>query len=272
MRVLDFCFAARPLLQLPIWTVYLVALHYHHLLSGERFAFLDLALMAMISIVFTAAAYLNQVYDFESDRINNKVGFLQRGFLSQNALMRGCLLCLVVPFVVSPFVSWLTLFIVAQLVFLAIVYSAPPPRLKDRPVGGLFANAYGHGFLVAVAVMPDMTLHNAGQLGWDLPFYFFFAVGATYVLTTIPDRIGDAASGKRTIAVILGRNGALWVAFALLGLAEASVRLAAKTPLLLLTLLAGFWYPVYLAFVVALLFGTRAYYRRRFGLIYPELA
>jgi 4-hydroxybenzoate polyprenyltransferase len=303
MRLLDYFFAARPLLQLPIWTVYLVALHYHHQLSGERFAGIDLAIMAGLSLIFTGAVYLNQVFDFETDRINQKVGFLQRGLLSQVALMRGCLVCLVLPLALAPLVSWLVLFVAAQLVVLAIVYSASPMRLKDRPIGGLLANAYGHGFLVAVAVMPHMTLHNSGLLGWDNPFYFFLAVGATYVLTTIPDRIGDAAAGKRTLAVVLGRNGALWLALALLGLAdliawrsgflllsllavmavlfvlatlllknEASVRFASKMPLLLLTLLAGFWYPVYLVFVVALLIGTRAYYRRRFGLTYPELA
>ena len=48
--------------------------------------------------------------------------------------------------------------------------------------------------------------------------------------------------------------------------------MAAKMPLLALTLLAGYYYPVYLGFVVALLVGTRTYYHRRFGVIYPELA
>jgi hypothetical protein len=48
------------------------------------------------------------------------------------------------------------------------------------------------------------------------------------------------------------------------------VAAAAKLPLLLLTLLAGFFYPGYFLFVVALLFGTRIYYRRRFHIAYPR--
>lgn len=303
MRLWDYFFASRPLLQLPIWTVYLISLHYHHQLSGVRFGWLDLLIMVGISLVFTSAAYLNQVYDFETDKLNRKVGFLQGGLLSQRRLLTGCIIVSVIPLALAPFVSLLTLFVFAQFVLLALIYSAPPVRLKDRPIGGLLANAYGHGFLVSIAVMPHMTLHNSGLLGWDNPFYFFFAVGATFVLTAIPDRTGDAATGKRTIAVVLGRDGALAVALALLSLAgltawrsgyqlltalalaallltlaplflrsDASVRFAAKTPFLALTLIAGYLYPIYLLFVVALLIGTRAYYRRRFGVVYPELA
>ena len=53
---------------------------------------------------------------------------------------------------------------------------------------------------------------------------------------------------------------------------QQAVLFAAKRPILLLTLLAGYHYPVYLAFVVALLILTRTYYARRFGMVYPRLA
>jgi 4-hydroxybenzoate polyprenyltransferase len=217
--------------------------------------------------------------------------------------MAGFVIVSIVPMTYAPFVSPITMFIFAQFLFLAYTYSAPPLRLKDRPIGGLLANGWGHGFLVAIAVMPGINIHNAGLLGWDNPFYFFLTVGAIYILTTVPDRAGDAATGKRTLAVWLGRTGALLVAIGLLALSvliayrngfaplvylslfaiflalaalllrsEAAIRFAAKVPLLLLTLLAGYFYWGYLLFVVALLIGTRAYYSRRFGIVYPELA
>ena len=303
MRALDLFFAARPLLHLPIWTVYLVSLHYHHQLSGELLGWRDLVIMAGINLLFAGASYLNQVYGFESDRINGKLGFLQRGLLTSSQLLTGFTVVSLVAMAVAPLFSWFTFFIFAQLLLLSLIYSAPPLRLKDRPVGGLFANAWAFGFLVSVSVMPDMTIHNAGLLGWDAPFYLFFAVGATYALTTIPDRPGDAATGKRTLAVVLGVTGTVITAIVLLFLAaltsigsrqmllffvaagaaglvfgalllrtESSARLAAKLPLFVLTLAAGYWYPAYLAFVVALLLATRAYYRRRFQVSYPELA
>ena len=303
MRALDLFFAARPLLHLPIWTVYLVSLRYHHQLSGEMFGWRDLIMMVGISLLFAGASYINQVYDYESDRINSKLGFLQKGLLTSSQLLTGFTIVSLVAVAVAPLFSWFTFFVFAQLLLLSLIYSAAPLRLKDRPVGGLFANAWAFGFLVAVSVMPDMTIHNAGLLGWDAPFYFFFAVGATYALTTIPDRLGDAATGKRTLAVVLGVTGTMITAILLLLLAaltaigsrqmllffvaagaaglvfgvlllrtESSARLASKLPLFVLTLAAGYWYPVYLVFVVALLLATRAYYRWRFQVSYPELA
>jgi 4-hydroxybenzoate polyprenyltransferase len=303
MRWLDWIFAARPLLQLPIWSVYLVSLHYHHQLSGESFRPIDFVIMACISLIFTGAVYLNQVYDYESDRLNTKVGFLQRGLLERSRMLTAFVICAVPPLAAGALISVFTLFVFGQLLLLSYAYSTPFWRLKDRPIGGLFANAYGHGLLVSMMVMPDITLHNAGLLGWDNPIYFFLTVGGTYILTTIPDRLGDAATGKRSLAVVLGRNGAVVVALlftvlsvlvayrsghallvylALMALvltlgafitrSDRPVLLAAKLPLLLLTVAAGIFYPGYLAFVVALLICCRIYYRKRFDLVYPELA
>ena len=160
-----------------------------------------------------------------------------------------------------------------------------------------------HGLLVSLAVMPDLDMHNVGLLGWDNPFYFALTVGGTFCLTTVPDRRGDRAAGKRTLAVAAGPKAAVavalcmylagaalawrsgypllfWLALLAAVLALGSlvfsspkpVLLAAKLPLLLLTLIAGYFYPPYLVFIVALLSATRIYYRKRFGEVYPRLA
>jgi len=302
MKVLDYFFASRPLLQLPIWTVYLVCLNTHQRLAGGSFGWTDLVIMAGLSLIFTGAAFLNQVYDEETDRINRKVGFLQLGLVSRTSLLKGSVLALILPMAVAPLIGLPTLFIFAQLVLLAYAYSAPPWRLKDRPVAGLLANAWSHGLLVALAVMPEITIHNAGLLGWDNPVYFFLTVGGTYAITTVPDRPGDLLVGKRTLAVVTRRAGALvtallffalaaWVAWdseelllvflalgaagltgvALVARSGKAVLLAVKLPLLALTLTAGWYFPGYLLFVVALLIATRIYYHRRFGLVYPVL-
>ncbi len=303
MRILDFFFASRPLLHLPIWSVYLVALHFHDELSGEGFGWTDLVVMAGISLLFSGAAYLNQVFDFESDRINNKLGFLQQGFISQPQMLAAFVVVSLPPMAVAPLFSMATLFIFAQFLLLAYLYSAPPFRLKDRPILGLFANSWAHGFLVAMAVMPDISIHNAGLLGWDSPLYFFLTVAAVHTLTTIPDREGDRATGKTTIGVVLGRGWSLAVALVFVGLSvwvawysgfaplvylslasmfpilaamiiriDSTVLFAAKAPILALTFMAGYFFPLYFVFVVALLFGCRIYYLKRFNMIYPKLA
>ena len=128
-------------------------------------------------------------------------------------------------------------------------------------------------------------------------------VAGVYALTTIPDRAGDRATGKRTLAVVLGPTltmvvailffaGASFVAWysgylllaafsaaaLLLTMAaffirsEGSMLLAAKMPILFLTVAAAYFYSGYFFFVVALVIGCRIYYRKRFDIVYPELA
>lgn len=302
MKLLDYIFATRPMLQVPIWTVYLVSLHYHHRLSGQSFDWLNLATMAGISLIFSGAVYINQVFDFDSDLVNQKVGFLQRGLLKERELITVAAPLLFVPLALSGLVSFYLLFVTAQFVLLAYAYSVPPLKLKDRPIPGLLANAYGHGFLVAISVLPNMTVHNAGKLGWDSPFYYFFAVGATYLMTTIPDAKGDKLAGKRTLPVVVGAFATKTIALLLTALSAyiahyskqellvyvsiaafvltlvslfvrrtGFVLATAKIPLLLLSLVACNFYPFYLVFLVALIILTRIYYKRRFGLSYPRL-
>jgi len=303
MKALDWIFGARPLLHLPVWSVFLVALHYHNELSGDRFGYQDFLILICLTLLGAGACYLNLVYDAESDRLNNKGHFLQRGILSERALMAGFIITSVSGLALSATISSLILFICLQLFVLSYVYSAPPARLKDRPIGGLLSNGWGIGFLSAVAVFPHMQVDNSGLLGWDIPFYFFAAVGSIYIVTTIPDQYGDAVAGKETIAIVVGRKGSLLLAILLMLIAalaawesdypvlmwlavvgavgmlvalvthsDHTVRLAAKLPLVLLTLLAGWFYSVYFIFVVVLIVATRIYYARRLGIRYPQVA
>lgn len=302
MRLLDLLFAARPLLHLPVWSICLVALHHHHLLSNDRFALADLGILGLLSLAAASAYYINQVYDQQTDRHNRKLGFLQRGFLSERTLMLGFLCTGLAAVGLSLLYSYLLFFIVLQAFALGYFYSAPPLRLKDRPLWGIWANAYGIGWLVPFTVMPQINQHNAGLLGWDNPFYFFFAVAGLTSLTTVPDRPGDLLAGKRTLAVMLGeRNVALcallcfgtaafiawrsgfpplqWIAVlatimslaVIIRPASLLVHLAIKLPVLALTGLAIWWYPWYGLFLVVLIVGTRLYYARRFATVYPRL-
>lgn len=303
MKFIDYIFAARPMLHIPIWSVYLVALQYHHQLSGGSFGLGNLAAMTGLSLLAAGAYYINQIFDIDTDSANQKLGFIQNGLVSIKTLMSSFIILSIIPVAISVFYSKVLFFIFIQLFGLSVLYSAPPFKLKDRAVSGLLANAYCFGFLISISIMPNITQHNAGLLGWDNPFYFFLAVMGVHILTTMADTDGDSAAGKKTIAVILPRQlstilsilafvGAALVAFKsnhelliIVATAAALITLillftsnkkyvlfAAKLPILLLTLLAGFFYPLYLLFIVAMTLGTRAYYKRRFNFTYPKLA
>lgn len=303
MRGLDLFFAARPLLHLPVWSIYLVTLHYHHKLSGDSFGWTDLGMLAAMSLSAAGAYYLNQVHDADSDRFNAKLGFLQKNLLSERNLMFSFVAASLASLALALCISKVAFGILLQSFLLGYAYSAPPLRLKDRAIPGLLANAYGIGFLASLAVMPDLTMNNLGLLGWDAPYFFACAVGGTYLLTTIPDADGDRLTNKRTAAVRFGRTitivlavaffgGAAWFAFAsrflpLLVIAlvavclcttaltvnsQRSILFAAKAPIALLALLAAVYFWGFGLFMIALLLGTRLYYHRRFGVRYPELA
>ncbi len=302
MRLLDLFYAARPMLHLPIWSIYLVSLFYHHQLSHEHFGWANAGLLIGLSLMASGAYFLNQIYDYDSDRINRKLGFLHLGFLTKRELMVAYLMVSLVAIGWALLGSLLLLIVFLQLFVLGYVYSVPPLRLKDRPFAGLAANAYSFGFLIPFTVMPELTLHNANLLHWDKPIYFFLAVASIYLLTTLPDREGDRATGKRTIAVVMNHRvvkllafllmlcgayvanrsqlslltlvslvSALPIAVTLFVRSEKLELFAAKLPILLLTLLAGYFYSGYLLFIVVLLILTRIYYKKRFDLVYPKL-
>jgi 4-hydroxybenzoate polyprenyltransferase len=260
-------------------------------------------MLAGLSFSAAGAYYINQIYDFETDRINRKVGFLQSGIVGYGDLMKMYILLSVLSFVIGAMVSPVTFAIFLILFVLGYFYSAPPLRLKDRAVGGLLANAVGFGFLISFSSMPEINFHNAGLLGWDNPFYFTLTVGSVYLLTTLPDKKGDALAGKRTMGVVLPQLLVLvialifmlvsaYVAFyshhvvlvylslissaaivaAMLIRNTGMILLASKLPILLLSLLAGYFFWGYLLFIVAIIFSARVYYKKRFGIIYPKLA
>lgn len=303
MKILDYIFAARPILLLPVWSIYLVALHYHHQMAGKSFSISDAGILASLTLLSAAAYYINQIYDRESDHLNNKIGFIQNGILKEKELSRIYISTAVVGLLFLPLYPGFMILLLVQVFLLGFFYSAPPLRLKDRSLGALFVNAYGIGFIVPFLVMPEISQHNAGLLGWDNPFYFMYVVAGSYILTTIPDIEGDRKTGKKTLGVILPYRinimlallffgAAVYTAFysrhmALFYLASISFVLTftlvflkikkyllfvIKLPILLLTLYAGYCYPIYFIFVVALLVATRIYYKKRFNLNYPSLS
>lgn len=296
-NVLDYLFVLRPVLMMPVWTIFLLGSAFRATQLPDRIT-ADLILGCLILFWLFGAVYLlNQYFDIESDRLNNKLHFLPLGLVSKQVAIFLCVILNVAALGASLTVS-LPFFALAILIaLLGIAYSAPPWRLKDRPYAALIANALAHGSIVFL--FGWSAAHGSLAEGLIISLPYFFAVGAIYILTTVPDIDGDAASGKRTLAVVMGRTRAARWAF---GWYLASVLLAiysldllfllAAIPVALffyrasrgdaaiatqtvrwsvglLSLVACIYYPWYALVLLAGFFATRAYYRRRFDLIYP---
>lgn len=300
MKFVDLIFLGRPMLVIPVWTVYLHFLAFssdgeYLLVFPGREAIYQLVVLALI---FMGGYIINQIFDIESDRLNDKLYFLPRGIISP-ALAWVCYFALTIGGLgLAVFLCPEAIRAVLAIIGLGILYSVPGIRLKDSPVGGLVTNAFAYGFLI-----PWMSgLGSSYQLSIVAMTPYFLAVAAGYILTTIPDLDGDMATGKRTVAVILGPKGALWLTLLTTMIAAATavwvgniemaivaaltfvgviyllfsfkfrvLMLTCKIPILLLTLLAGVHYLFYAVLLLLTINLTRFYYKRRFGVIYPKL-
>lgn len=288
MRFLDAFFALRPLVLVPAWSFFLLGSDPASDFHALRFA--------LLSAVLAGAYLVNQVTDFDSDRLNGKGLFLQRGIFSRRAYVV-CGVALAAGAIAIALsrrdgAAWLVL-----AAALGFAYSVPPLRLVARPGLDLVANAIGYGGVALV--LGATSWYAAGPLRLVA---CGLAVACVFLHTTLMDLDGDRRTGKRTTGVVLGPLRArTWAAVA--GIAAAACAIAARAPDIaaaasvtaLLAIVAGVrpaWvssrtivvgataafalaagvrFPWFLVGLVLLALATRAYYRRRFALAYPAL-
>lgn len=281
---------------MPVWTVALLGAGQAagHRLSGETAS----ALFFATACLFGAVYLVNQIFDRESDRINNKGFFLSREILSVPEAVVLAIGLNLAALAVALLVSGYAFVLFFVIVLLGIIYSAPPLRLKDRAWPALFANMLAHGsivYLVGAGWSEDL---DWSHLFRSLPY--FFAVGAIYLNTTLPDVEGDRRAGKKTVAVSYGERFAQVSALvfvlaaiaaavytrdydfllpAILALPLFALALdrkkarfsvwATKAALVLLSLSAALYFYWYVLILAAGFLAVRTYYKRRFGMVYP---
>lgn len=286
MRLLDAFFALRPLVLVPAWSFFLL---------GCDAAFPALR-FGLLSAVLAGAYLVNQVTDFESDRLNGKGLFLQRGIFTRHAyLWWGVGLAigaLGVALLRQERFVWL-----GTAAALGFAYSVPPLRLVSRPGFDLAANALGYGGVALVLGAPSLPAVGALRFAACT-----LAVACVFLHTTLLDLEGDRRTHKRTSGVALGPAAARAGAAAA-GAAAVACAVAAKSPgiaaassatalLAAIALLrpevvssrtvvvgataafavaAGVRFPAFLIALFLLVVATRLYYRHRFALRYPAL-
>lgn len=256
--------------------------------------------LALFILVVGAAFVVNQIFDVESDRLNKKVYLIPSGVVSkrEGVLVLGVIVAVTLglSLLYSPevrYLSWLGL-------GLAFAYSVPPIRLKAKPILDILANVIGFG--VVGFAMGWLTYSDMGTTLWVKCSPYALAMGGIFLITCIPDEEGDRLLGDHTSCVVLGRvtagraavlltvvsavvgvaSGEMLCALAVLGGLPAVVavgvepdssnsvmagQLAARLLLALVSVRA----PLLAVLTAVTYFGSRAYYKKRFGLRYPDL-
>ena len=299
-RWLDLVFVLRPTLFFPCWTLYLAGIR----LSGnheEGFQWRIVFAMVVSGAALGVVYLINQLRDVGSDRINRKLPYFSRNIFPVRAAWWEVVFLLVFSLVGAAFVSWVFLAIViGGLIVTGVLYNYAPFQWKDKPIGSVIAAFLGGG----LAFLGGSEI--GGGLGWvavkqAIPYLFAFT--ATSLWTAIPDMEGDKAVGKCTFPIRYGLILTLWVGCAgvfaatvlgylqkdwVIGSASllslvfflwalvkkqlASVMLAIKVSIIILSLLVGWFFPWYLGVIVLYFLIARWYHRQRFKMVYPNLA
>jgi 4-hydroxybenzoate polyprenyltransferase len=163
---------------------------------------------------------LNQIADIAVDRKNGGLPLLASGIVSR----RNAWIMAVVSGTVSVVLPAATGH--AAITFLSIaaigtgwVYSFKPAHLSGHPFADFITNAIGFGVIAF-----GCGWHCAGRSLADtafmtsaLPYFLLMCAGS--ISSTIPDMIGDRATGKKTTAVLLGARSAHIIAIVCLCMA-----------------------------------------------------
>lgn len=222
LRILDFIFLLRPTLLIPVWLF--MALGFTHSLQagGELFPVVLLPPLKLIlawlsfTMLIGAVYVVNQIFDIESDRKNEKLFILPKGAVSVRIAWIYTGVLVVVSLVVSWFIN-LPYFIVAVLsALVGVLYTVPPFHFKGRAVLDALSNGVGNGVLNTAAGWTAVA-----ALDWGFALYtapYVPGVMAVFLLTAIPDLPGDRKAGERTTPVVFGGKATAWAALGLMAL------------------------------------------------------
>lgn len=298
-KSLDCFFLIRPMLMPPVWTIALLGFGRAQQATGGQEWGVTLVPIALFSLLTGGVYVQNQLYDVEGDRANGKLFLLAEGLVSVIEARWITAILFFVAVVGGWFYSfWLGVILSLSFV-LGIAYNVAPFRFKDRPYAGYLYNALIYGVVVFLVGWGAVAPITSEALLATIPY--FFGVGAIYLNTTLPDIPGDRANGKMTLGVIWGFKGTAYAACVLLatgtvagallkddyfmipgavilpffgymawkGSMEA-VALATKLGVLALAVPAMILCPPYFLLLTLLFFGSKPYYRNRFGIRYPS--
>jgi len=293
-RLMDHLFFLRPLLILPIWA----PLFLGYWASGGRGLDIEYLILLFLGIFLGGAIYgLNQIYDIEGDKINDKNLSLSLNLISPKAAWVISIISAILSIGLAALINiWLVLMVILGLLF-GVLYSHPKFKLKDKPWGGMIINGLGHGALIYLMGWISASPLKWGSLLRALPYAIAFA--GVYLATTIPDFKGDSITGKKTLAVSVGPSKAALLAVILICIASitggflrepallltglfsfpfyiyATIKnhdkfnLANKIAVLMLNIWICFYLFHYIVPLAIVVVGSRFYYKLRLGLKYP---
>jgi 4-hydroxybenzoate polyprenyltransferase len=279
-----------------------------HEIPSHWFDFSKSGAMALVllsgSLNIGAAFLFNQIIDKDNDAFNNKLFFLAKGYISIRAAWIEAVLISVASIAIAYFVSAEFFFVALASLVIGGLYSLPPFEWMKRPILGILLNFVGGIVAFMGGWYTQLSFHDTTF--WtvcreSLPISFGWAW--LYLVVTLPDIEGDRTFGKITFPVRYGIRPTLVLTFLLLvsgiglGLYNGDWLVTGASLLTLpmflqvlfhpnpkevfrpikfsVTFLAlglSVFNPFFFLLILANFIGTRLYFKKRFGIIYPNFS
>lgn len=305
LKFLDYFFVLRPSILVPVWAFFFAGvfkasqvneLPLNHFLPSQEI----LIYFSAFTLVMGAVYILNQIFDRETDKQNDKLYFLSEGIISVKNAYIEIFILLLISLSFSFFMNFEGIILLILLTVLGIFYSVPPIKLKARPIFDLFANALAYGTISFLAGWNAVANFALEDLIFSIPS--FFCAGAVFLNTTFLDYEGDKKTNQITSAVFFGKTKILLFALFLLILGIVSAFFLQEFVSLGMGLISFYFFykafstetkewtlksvlfgtesytvisalifPYFLIFLLVIFVLTKFYYKSRFGLNYPKL-
>ena len=188
---------------------FLLAPTFHGALTAFRWTYIA-GLVALFAS-YVVATCLNDIFDFEIDRINHPQA-ADRPLVSGQASPRHLVVVAIAGALVALgcglAIGWLGVGLIVTSLLLNVAYSMPPVRLCARPVPAPAVLAFAY-----VALPYGIGLASAGRwpdwLDARVVLCFMVLFAGRMLLKDFRDRRGDAAFGKRTFLLAYGKHATL---------------------------------------------------------------
>ncbi|MGH9444438.1 MAG: UbiA prenyltransferase family protein [Terriglobia bacterium] len=201
---------ARPFTLVPPMTGIFSGALIGYAVSRAPFRVPQVAMAVLAAGILNAASNgLNQICDFENDRINKPHRPLPSGKLTRGEARAFVAAAYVIAVALVAAVNWETFLIYVIAALATVAYSMPPIRVKRNPIGSNFIIALIRGELLKVAGWASVATVLRSSEPWYIGFiYFVFLLGAT-TTKDFADIEGDRIAGCLTLPV---KFGAAWSA------------------------------------------------------------
>ena len=181
-----------------------------------KFSILKFILFLLACLLIQAATNLfNEYYDYKHglDKIDSEgiSGSIVKGNLSPREVMVGALVLYALAFVLGLILTFITSFYVLLVGLVCMLagyfYTGGKYPIAYSPFGEVVSGFFMGTIIIALSFYFQTGYVNADIIVVSLPL--FIMIGAILLANNIRDLDNDKESGRRTYAILVGRNNAI---------------------------------------------------------------